>query len=116
MAYVEKQVAAWQKTVGDAVAGKGLAAAIKQLQDKSQIKDSLKALPARGSITAKRQIGKRTSGTSAGTVFTEQSRSYYTTTRQLRSSDGLFILQWHALKQQVFDKRTDNLLDYDPGA
>jgi hypothetical protein len=110
--YVEKQVAAYQKTVADAIAGKQLKAAIKQLQDKSQIRDSLKTLPARGAITAKRSIGKRT-GTTAGD-YTEMSRNFHTTLRELRSSDGLFVLQYYNVKQIVMDKATFNYLDYAP--
>jgi hypothetical protein len=82
MGYVDKQIAAARKTLGDAVAGKGLQKAIKALQEKSQIKDSLKPLPARGAITAKRKTAKRTSG-SLNTEF-----------RTLYSSDGLFRLDY----------------------
>jgi len=115
MGYVDKQIAAYRKTMGDAVAGKGLQKAIRALQDRSRITDSLKPLPARGAIVAKRKNAKRT-GSEAGSVFTEQSRSYYATLRELRSSDGLFVLQWYALKQMIFDLRTDNFRDYDPDA
>src|SRR5512139_944711 len=96
--YVEKEIVAAQKTVADAIAGKQLKAAIKQLQDRSQVKDSLKTLPARGAITAKRSIGKRASGGSTLTAYAETGRTFYTTARELRSSDGLFVLQYYNVK------------------
>ncbi len=77
--YYEEQIARARKTLADAAAGKGFAAAVKQLQDKSRIKDSLKDLPARGAIVSKRVIGRRSgSASSSGAVRTEQSRSYFT--------------------------------------
>ena len=116
MGYVDKQIAAYRKTIGDAVAGKGLQRAIKALQEKSKIKDSLKPLPARGAITAKRKTAKRTAGTSTA-GYTELSRAYYTTTRELRSSDGLFVLQWHALSTWVTKEGvTFTYADYNPDA
>ena len=48
MGYVDKQIAIAQKAIGDAVAGKGLQKAIRALQEKSRITDSLKPLPNRG--------------------------------------------------------------------
>jgi hypothetical protein len=83
MGYVDKQIAAAQKRIGDAVAGKGLQKAIRALQEKSRITDSLKPLPNRGAITAKRKTAKRTSGT----ISTEQ--------RTLLSSDGIFSLDYY---------------------
>jgi hypothetical protein len=85
MGYVDKQIAAARKTLGDAVAGKGLQKAIKALQEKSQIKDSLADARKRGAITAKRKTAKRTSGTESG-LSTE--------IRELTSSDGLLTLRY----------------------
>ena len=62
----------------------GLQKAIRQLQDKAKVGDSLKALPARGAITAKRQIGKRAGAAQLSTEL-----------RELKSSDGLFTLQYY---------------------
>lgn len=81
--YVENQVALAQRQIADAISGKRLQKAIKQLQDRSQLRDSLKDLPARGAITAKRRIGKRTATSQLSTEL-----------RELRSSDGLFTLQY----------------------
>jgi hypothetical protein len=83
MGYVDKQIAAARKTLGDAVAGKGLQKAIKALQEKSQIKDSLADARTRGAITAKRKTAKRT----GSTVSTEL--------RTLYSSDGIFTIQYY---------------------
>jgi len=103
MGYVDKQIAAARKTLGDAAAGKGLQKAIKALQDKSQIKDGLKPLPARGAITANRKTAKRTGSGSSGLMspFTETagSRQFHTTERELISSDGLFTLAYYNVKQ-----------------
>jgi hypothetical protein len=84
MGYVDKQIAAARKTLGDAVAGKGLQKAIRALQEKSKVYDSLKALPARGAITAKRKTAKRTGA--GQTLSTE--------IRELTSSDGLFVMRY----------------------
>jgi hypothetical protein len=84
MSYVDKQIAAYRKTMGDAVAGKGLQKAITALQDKSRIRDSLKDLPARGAITAKRKTAQRAG--SGQTLSTE--------IRELTSSDGLFVMRY----------------------
>ena len=83
MSYVDKQIAAARKTLGDAVAGKGLQKAIRALQEKSRITDSLKTLPDRGAIVAKRKNAKR----SAATITTER--------RTLLSSDGIFSLDYY---------------------
>ena len=113
MAYVDTQISKAQRTIADAVAGKGLAKAIQQLQAKSQIKDSLKPLPARGDITSKRKIGKKTgSGTSGD--FNETSRVYYGTTQELKSSDGLFTLEYHNLQRLVTDRAVFTYRDYIP--
>ena len=115
MGYVDKEIARAQKAIGDAVAGKGVQRAIKALQDKSKIVDSLKPLPARGAITAKRKTAKRT-GSAGGTDRQELSRTYYTTERELRSSDGLFVLKYTNLASLTFDAGTDRFLDFDPDA
>jgi hypothetical protein len=113
--YYEEQIARARKTLADAAAGKGFAAAVKQLQDRARIKDSLKDLPARGAIVSKRVIGRRSgSASSSGAVRTEQSRSYFTTVRELRSSDGLFLLQYRNVEAIVFAGETDRYLDFDP--
>ena len=114
MGYVEKQIAAYRKTMGDAVAGKGLQKAIKALQEKSRVYDSLKDLPARGAITAKRKTAKRT-GASEGD-FTELSRAFHTTLRELRSSDGLFVLEYYNVSRITMDRAVFSYLDYDPDA
>ena len=114
MGYVDKQIAAYRKTIGDAVAGKGLQKAIRALQEKSKIKDGLKPLPARGAITAKRKTAKRT-GSESGD-FNEQSRAFYTTLRELRSNDGLFVLQYYNVSRITMDRATFTYLDYSPNA
>jgi hypothetical protein len=113
--YVETQIERSQRTIADAVAGKGLAKAIQQLQEKSRIKDSLKTLPARGSLTSKRKIAKRgTAGTGLGD-FTETARTFHTNQRELRSSDGLLVLQFKNVATIVTaEGSTFRYLDYDP--
>jgi hypothetical protein len=113
MGYLETQNAAWRATIADGVAGNGLKRAIKALQEKSQIKDSLADARKRGAIKAKRKTAKRT-GSAEGGDFTELSRAFHTTLRELRSSDGLFVLQYYNVKQIVMDKATFNYLDYVP--
>jgi hypothetical protein len=113
MGYVDKQIAAARKTLGDAVAGKGLQKAIKALQEKSQIKNSLADARTRGAITAKRKTAKRT-GSGDGGDFTELSRAFHTTQRELRSSDGLFVLQYYNVSRITMDRATFNYLDHDP--
>ena len=98
--YYEEQIARARKTLADAAAGKGFAAAVKQLQDKSRIKDSLKDLPARGAIVSKRVIGRRVSG--AGGIASPLSevsggRTYYAE-RTIDSTDGMFQLVYLPLK------------------
>ena len=112
MGYVDKQIAAAQKKLGDAVAGKGLRAAIRKLQDKAKIRNSLEDAPTRGSIIAKRKLAKPT-GASQGD-FVERSRSYHTTLRETRSSDGLLVLEWYNLYRLVTDRATFFYADYDP--
>ena len=112
MSYVDKQIAAARKTLGDAVAGRGLQNAIRALQEKSRITDSLKTLPARGAITAKRKNAKRTGGAEGD--FTELSRSYHATTRSLTSTDGLFVIRWNNISVLVTDRARFNFLDYAP--
>ena len=112
MSYVDKQIAAARKTLGDAVAGKGLQKAIRALQDKARITDSLKPLPARGAITAKRKNAPRTGGSEGD--FTETSRAFHSALRELRSSDGLFILEYYNVSRITTDRAVFNYLDYDP--
>jgi hypothetical protein len=113
MGYVDKQIAAARKTLGDAAAGKGLQKAIRALQEKSKVYDSLKDLPARGAITAKRKTAKRTGGTDGGD-FTEVSRVYYDTAKSLSSSDGLFTLRYVNVAKIVMDRAVFTYLDFDP--
>ena len=88
----------------------------KLIPPKARGKKRLAPLAGNRSIGASRGIGKQGTGQGATTTYAERSRSYYSTARELRSADGLFVLQWHSLKQMVFDKRTDNFLDYNPDA
>jgi hypothetical protein len=113
MGYLETQNAAWRATIADGVAGNGLKRAIKALQEKSQIKDSLANARKRGAITAKRKTAKRTAGTTADR--TEVSRAYYSTTRTVTSSDGLLVWQYRNLYSVTFDSGgTDRYADYVP--
>lgn len=113
MGYVEDQIAAYQKSLTAAVSGQTLTSAIKSLQDKSRIKSTLKPLDPKPSIKASTGIGKRT-GSSASS-FTEVARTYYTTVRELRSSDGLFVLQFKNLKTWTTDSGAIfTYLDYQP--
>ena len=114
MGYVDKQIAAARKTLGDAVAGRGLQKAIRALQDKARITDSLKPLPDRGAIVAKRKNAKRTGGSEGD--FTELSRAFHTTLREVRSTDGLFVLQYYNVSRITMDRAVFNYLDYDPDA
>jgi hypothetical protein len=73
---------------------------IRQLQERAAVKTGLKALPKRGAITAKVQIGKRTaSGTGVSSPITETagSREYHPTVRSMTSSDGLFVIEYQAV-------------------
>ena len=103
MGYVDKQIAAARKTLGDAAAGKGLLQAIRALQEKSKVYDSLKALPARGAITANRKTAKRTGTDASGIAspLTEEAgtRTFHETERELVSSDGLFSLSYFNVQQ-----------------
>jgi hypothetical protein len=113
--YVETQIERSQRTIADAVAGKGLAKAIQQLQEKSRVKDSLKTLPARGSLTSKRKIGKRSTAGGGIGDFTETARTFHTAARELRSSDGLFVLQFKNVATIVTaEGSTFRYLDLDP--
>jgi hypothetical protein len=113
--YVETQIERSQRTIADAVAGKGLAKAIQQLQEKSLIKDSLKALPARGSLTSKRKIGKRSTAGGGIGDFTETARTFHTNLRELRSSDGLFLLEFRNVATvTTAEGSTFRYLDFDP--
>jgi hypothetical protein len=113
MGYVDKQIAAARKTLGAAVAGKGLQRAIKALQEKSQIKDSLADARARGAITAKRKTAKRTGGTEGD--FTEVSRVYYTTLREVHSADHLFTIEYYNVSKIVTDRATFSYIDWAVG-
>ena len=114
MGYVDKQIQAAQKKLGDAVAGKGLRAAIRKLQDKAKIRNSLEDPPARGSLAAKRKLAKAT-GSSQGD-FNEKSRTFHTTLRELRSSDALFTIEYYNVHKIVMDRATFSYLDHDPDA
>lgn len=77
---------------------------IRQLQEKSKIKSTLKPLAKRGSITAKVRVGKRSgsaaaSGIKSPLTETDNTRTYYGTPQTLTSSDGLFVLEWYAVSQ-----------------
>jgi hypothetical protein len=98
--YYEEQIARARKTLADAAAGKGFAAAVKQLQDKSRIKDSLKDLPARGAIVSKRVIGRRVEaggGIASPLVELAGSRTYYDD-QTIDSSCGLFEFVYKPLR------------------
>ena len=112
MSYVDKQIAAARKTLGDAVAGRGLQKAIRALQEKSRITDSLKTLPDRGAIVAKRKNAKRTGGSEGD--FTETSRAFHTTLRELRDSSGIFVIEYFNVSRITTDRAVFNYLDYDP--
>lgn len=112
MGYIDKQVAQYQKSLDAASSGATLRNAIRKLQEKSQIRDSLKPLRKRGDIIATPGRGQRT-GTTNGD-FTELSRAFHETVRELRSSDGLFVLQYKNVKTIVTDRATFTYLDYVP--
>jgi hypothetical protein len=84
MGYIDKQVSAYRKSLDDASTGANLRKAIRQLQEKSQINDTLKPLKKRGNIVSKAGRGKRTG---SGSLSTEL--------RELRSTDGLFVVQYY---------------------
>jgi hypothetical protein len=68
---------------------------IRQLQERAKIKNTLKPLPKRGTLTAKAQKGKRTGGgTTIKSPLTETAgtRTYHATPKTITSSDGLFVL------------------------
>ena len=68
----------------------------------------------RGAITAKRKTAKRTAGSTTADR-TEVSRAYYSTTRTVASSDGLFVWQYRNLYSVTFDNGgTDRYADYVP--
>ena len=71
---------------------------IRQLQEKARIKNTLKPLPKRGSITAKAQRAKRSGagGTAIKSPLTEAAatRTFHPVTRELVSSDGLLVLEY----------------------
>jgi hypothetical protein len=113
--YVEKEIARQQRIISDAVAGKGLQKAIKALQDKSQIKSSLKTLPARGAITAKRKNARRAGDAGTG-EFSETARAYYTAVRELRSSDGLLTIQFRNINTITMSGTVFRYLDVDPSS
>jgi hypothetical protein len=104
--YVDKSIAGYQRTMAEASAGTAVTKAIKALQDKAQIRDSLKPLPARGALTATRKLAKATStslssGSGISSPLTEvtRTRSFFSTIRELTSSDGLFTLQYQNVRQ-----------------
>jgi hypothetical protein len=115
MGYLETQNAAWRATIADGVAGNGLKRAIKALQEKSQIKDSLADPRKRGAITAKRKTAKRTGSGETGD-FTEISRAFHTTLRELRSASGVFAVQYYNVSRITTDRAVFNYLDHDPDA
>lgn len=99
--YIDKQTAAYQRTINDAIAGKGLAKAISQLQERSRIRTTLPDKQPRPTITAKAGFGKRVSsgsGTSGGidSPLTERAttRTFFSQVRELTSTDGLFVLEY----------------------
>jgi hypothetical protein len=113
--YVDKEVARQRKILADAVAGKGLRKAIRALQERSKVYDSFGEAKKRGSITSKHKVAKRTGVATLGDRQ-ELSRAYYTTVRELKSSDGLFTIEFANLSRLTFDSNTDRFLDYDPDA
>ena len=114
MGYVDKEIIRQRKALGDAVSGKNLRTAIRKLQEKSQIKDSLAEARLRGDIIAKRKLAKPTG--SAQGDFTELLRTFHTTQRTLRSTDGLFVVAYYNVKNIVMDRATFTYLDHDPDA
>jgi hypothetical protein len=110
MTYYTDQINAYRKGIAEAMSGKRLRDSIRQLQERSKIRDSLKDLQARGPLVAKKKIGKRTANETGD--FTEVSRLYYEATHELRSSDGLFVLEYQNVRRIVMDKATFTYLDY----
>lgn len=114
MTYYSDQIAASQKQIADALSGKRLRDSIRQLQERSKITSSLKPLQARGDLTAKKKVGKRSAETTGD--YVERSRTFYGTPRELRSSDNIFVLQYYNVKYLIFDRGVFTFLDYNPDA
>lgn len=83
----------------------------------------LSAKAAKGSIKAKRGIGRpgATSANGIASPLTEivGRRTFHATARELRSSDGLFVLQYYNVKQMAFRDAANrtvvfDLVDYVP--
>jgi hypothetical protein len=117
MGYVDKQVAQYRNRL-DAANGATLRNAIRKLQEKSQIRDSLKPLRDRGAIVATAGRGKRSLGSTGGD-FAEVSRTYYGTTHAITSSCGYFMviysnLQTMTMRQGGLDDVVFSFSDYQP--
>lgn len=97
MGYVDRQIKASQKKLGDAVSGRNLQKAIKALQERTKVRNSLEDLPTRGSIIAKRKLALRSGSAIAN--FIEARRDFYEEVREIESSDGLFVLQYKNVRQ-----------------
>jgi hypothetical protein len=76
-------------------------------------KQRLPSLSSTRSIGASRGIAKPV-GESGGNSFAERSRTFYGTVRELRSSDGLFVLEYYNVQKIVMDRATMTYLDYVP--
>lgn len=102
MGYIDKQVAQYQKSLDAASSGATLRNAIRKLQEKSQIRDSLKPLRKRGDLVSPPGRGTRV-GSAAGMLspFTEvaNTRQYHTSTQELTSADGLFVIEYKNTRQ-----------------
>ena len=126
MGYIDQQIAAAHSTlkkIGDSVAGKGLRDAIRKLQDKAKIRNSLEAPAARGDIIAKRKLALRTGAANAGLLspFTEQedTRTFHDTLQSVASSDGLFVISYKNVYEITMKDAGNNVVkfiydDYEP--
>ncbi len=88
----------------------------KLIPPKARGKKRLAPLAGSRSIGASRGIGKPGSGGQSGSDFTERSRAFYATARELRSSDGLFVLQYYNVWQITMNRGVFTYLDHDPDA
>jgi hypothetical protein len=87
----------------------------KLIPPKARGKKRLAPLAGSRSIGASRGIGKPGGG-QAGFDFTERSRAFYATARELRSSDGLFVLQYYNVSRITMNRGVFTYLDHDPDA
>ncbi len=82
----------------DASAVRTVQRAIAQLQERARLRNTLQDKAARPTLTSKTGVGTRSADSSSGidSPLTEQksTRSYHAAVCELRSSDGLFVLQY----------------------